>query len=94
MVFTGKKITREFKDWLEDFQQTVNKAAGNQYLQFTAEIWKNEEKSPTPAKGERVQIVTNDEFPFLDMKMSWSPEGDLQFSVFRKQGKQLKYFVK
>ena len=23
-------------------------------------------------------------FPFLDMKMSWYPEGDLQFGVFRK----------
>ena len=31
---------------------------------------------------------------FLDMKMSWSPEGDLQFGVFRKKGQQLKYAVK
>ena len=45
----------------------------------------------TPAKEDRVQIVTNDEFPSLDMKMSWSPEGDLQFGVFRKKGQQLKY---
>ena len=35
--------------------------------------------------------MTNDEFPFLDMKMSWSLEGDLQFGVFRKKGQQLKY---
>ena len=27
------------------------------------------------------------------MKTSWYLEGDLQFSVFRKKGKQLKYFV-
>ena len=39
-------------------------------------------------------IVTNDEFPFLDMKMSWSPEGNLQFGVFRKNGQQLKYVGK
>ena len=26
--------------------------------------------------------------------MSWSPEGDLQFSVFRKKGQQLKYVGK
>ena len=28
------------------------------------------------------------------MKMSWSPEGDLQFGVFRKKGQQLKYVGK
>ena len=76
-MFTGKKSAREVKYWLEEFQQTVNKSAGNQNLKFTAEIWTTEENYPTPAKKERVQIVTNDKFPFLDMKMSWSPEGDL-----------------
>ena len=34
--------------------------------------------------------MTNDEFPFLDMEMSWSLEEDLQFGVFRKNGQQLK----
>ena len=38
--------------------------------------------------------MTNDEFQFLDMKMSWSPEGNLQFGVFRKKGQQLKYIGK
>ena len=71
----------------------MNKAAGNQHLQFTAEIWTTEKNSPTPAKEERFQIVTNDEFPFLDMKMSWSPEGGLKFVVFREKGQQLKYVV-
>ena len=28
------------------------------------------------------------------MKMSWSPEGDLQFRVFRKRGQKLKYVGK
>ena len=34
-----------------------------------------EEKSPTLAKEDRVQIMTNDKLPFLDMKMkmSWYP---------------------
>ena len=77
MVFTGKISAKEVKYWLKKFQQTVNKAAGNQHLKFTAEIWTTEKNSPIPAKEERVQIVTNDEFPFLDMKMSSSPEGDL-----------------
>ena len=72
--FKGKRKASKKRDWLEEFQQTVNKAAGNQHLQFAAEIWMKEEDSPTPAKEERVQIVTKDKFPFLDMQMSWSPE--------------------
>ena len=93
-MFTGKKNAREGKYWLEEFQQTVNSVAGNQRLKFTAEIWMNEENSPTPTKDEIVQIGTNDEFPFLDMKMSWSPEGDLQFGMFMEKVQQLKYVGK
>ena len=36
----------------------------------------------------------NEKFPFLDMKMIWSLEWDLQFGVFRKKGRQLKYVGK
>ena len=38
--------------------------------------------------------MTKDEFPFMDMTMSWSPERDLQFGVFRKKGQKFKYVVK
>ena len=91
VVFKGRRKASEIKDWLKEFQQTVNKAAGNQHLQFTEEIWTKEENSQLSTKEERVQIMTNGEFPFLDMKMSWSPEGDLHFGVFREKGQQLKY---
>ena len=91
VVFKGKKSVKEIKAWVEELQQTVNKAAGNQHLQFTAEIWAPEVYPPLPAKEDRVQIVTNDEIPFLDMKIIWSPEEDLKFRVFRKKVKQLKY---
>ena len=30
VVFKGKKSVKEIKDWLYQFQQTVDKAAGNQ----------------------------------------------------------------
>ena len=79
---------------MEEFQQTVNIAAGNQHLQFTTEIGTTEASSPTPAKEYQDQIVTNDEFTFLDMKMSCSPEEDLKFGVFRKKGRQFKYVGK
>ena len=94
VIFKGKKKASEIKDWLEQFQQTAKTAAVNRHLQFTAEIWTNEVNSPTPEKEDRVQIVKNDEFPFLDMKMSCPPEGDLQFGLFRKKGQKLKYFGK
>ena len=90
VVFKGNKETSEIKYWLEKFQQTVSLAAGNQHLKFTTEIWADGANPPTPEKEDQVQIVTNDEFPFLDMKMSWSPEGGLKFGVLRKKGQQLK----
>ena len=43
VVFKGKKKASKIIDWLEEFQKTVNKAAGNQPLQFTAEIWTKED---------------------------------------------------
>ena len=55
----------------------MDKAAGNQHLQLAAEIWTNDTNHPLPAQEDKVQVLTNDEFPFLDMKMSWSLEGDL-----------------
>ena len=94
LVFKGKRKSSEIRDWLEEFRQTVNKAAGNQHLQFTGGEWTKEENPPTPENEERVQIVTNNKNPFLDMAMSWSPEGDLKFGVFRKNGKQLNYVGK
>ena len=74
-----------------EFQQTADKAAGNQHLQFTAEIWKNDMNLPLSAKEDKVQVLKKNEFPFLDMKMCWSLEGDIKFSIFRKNGHQLKY---
>ena len=42
-------------------------------------------------KKDRVQILTKFKYPFLYIKTSLSPEGDLQFGVFRKKWQQLKY---
>ena len=32
LVCKGRKIVKEIKDWSEEFQKTVDKAAGNQHL--------------------------------------------------------------
>ena len=53
----------------------MDKASGKQHLQFTAEIWTIYMNLPPSVKKEKFQIITDDEFPFLDMKISWSPEG-------------------
>ena len=50
VVFKGKKTVKEKRDWLDEFQQTVDKAAGNQHLQFTAEIWKPDDNPPLKRK--------------------------------------------
>ena len=94
VVFKGKKKAREIRNWIEEFQKAVIEAAGNQYLQFTVEIWTTEENSPTPAKEERVKIATKDELPVVDIKLISSPEGDQKFGVFRKKGQHLKYVRK
>ena len=84
VVFKGKKSVQDINSWLAEFQYTVEKAGGNQYIQFTAEICTDDTNLPSYEKEDKVQILTNNKLPFLDMKMSWSPEGDLQFEVFKK----------
>ena len=46
LVFKGKKMVQEIKYLLEEFQQKLEKAEGNQHLQFTAEIWANNTYPP------------------------------------------------
>ena len=73
LVFKGKKMVQEIKYWLEEFQQKLDKAEGNQHLQFTAEIWANNTYSPPFTKKDKVQIVARDELHFLDVKSSCPP---------------------
>ena len=94
VVFKANMSIQDIKDWLKDFQHISEKAAGNQHLQFTAEKWTNNNNLPLSTKKDEVQTVANNELSFLDMKMSWSPKGDLQFWVFRKNVHQLKYVNK
>ena len=46
---------------------------------------------PQSEKKDKVQISATDELNFLDMKMSWSSEGDQIFEFFSKMGQKLKY---
>ena len=50
VVFKGKKSVQEIKDWLLEFQKTVDRAAGNQHFHFTSKIWKNDRDLPPSTK--------------------------------------------
>ena len=72
----------------------MDKVAGNQQSQFYAEIFTIDMNLTPFTKEDKVPIVTNNEFPFLDMKMSCYSEGDLKFGVFSKEIQQLNCICK
>ena len=68
----------------------VNKAVGNQHLQFTVETWTNNKILPSYEKMNMAQISTADEFPFLYMNIIWSPTGYTGFRIFGGKGQKFK----
>ena len=91
VVFKENTSVQEIDDWLVEFQNKVDKVYGNQHLQFTAEVLTTDYNLPSSEKKYWIQILTNDAFSFLGMKMSWSSERGLQFGVLRENVQQLKY---
>jgi hypothetical protein len=67
--------------WLSFFQKEVNIVTGYKGLVFTVSI-----RGPPKSRG-----CGKFSFPFLDMKMTWSEEGDLRFGVYLKPGQEMKY---
>jgi hypothetical protein len=57
---------------------------------FTAvSIWQEEKNNEVGRP--KAEVVRSSLFSFLDMKMTWSEEGDLWFLVDLKPGQELKY---
>jgi len=75
--------------WLKNFQTKVNALLGTDRLQFTAEVWGKEKYDGI--KHEKVKIITNDTFPFLDMEMSSGKQNELLFRFHLKENRALKY---
>ena len=94
MFFKVNKSVQDLIDWLAYFQHIVEKEEVNQHLRSIVEIWTNNTNLPPSEKKYKVQIVANNKFPFLDMKMSFSPKGDLQFGVFIHKGQKFMYIGK
>ena len=89
MVLKGTRMEREMNDWLEDFQEKINKMTESTCLQFTAEVW-GIEKDPE-VKNNRLEVVNEKVFPYLDMEMRWNEKEELRFQVHMKPNQKLKY---
>jgi hypothetical protein len=89
VIMKGKKSNTDIGEWLNTFQKRVNKVTGYEGLIFTVNILRGKEEDES--KHPKAEIVKSSFFPFLDMKMTWSDEGDLCFGVYLKPGQQLKY---
>ena len=89
VIFEGNLKAGNVADWLRKFQQRVNELAGSDFLKFTAEVW-GMDKDDGNTYG-AVMVRGSDWFPYLDMEMFWSTNGELQFWVHLKENQQLKY---
>ena len=90
-VSPGMWMQAEVEDWLLAFQGAINDKAGNNKLSaFTAKVWTPWGEN-APKVGGKVGTQIADQFPFLDMELSWSKDGTLKFSVHLKPNQQLKY---
>ena len=65
------------------------KKAGNKFLQFTASIWGANKDDSSISK--KVSVHKSETFPYLDMELSWAPDGSLRFGVHLKPNQHLKY---
>ena len=93
LVFKGKKSLPEIQIWRDKFQEKIDEIAGNDYLQFTCEIW-NPGGRPSRNETETTSMVTKKVFPFLDLEFFWDDSRRLEFQVHRKKNQLLKYLNK
>jgi hypothetical protein len=94
VVFKGSWSKSKMSDWLEKFQEEVNRVTRYDGLEFTVSIW-GAEKEEDGTTHEKVTVEQTNCLPFLDMKLLyWDKNENLAFTVYRKQGQQLKYLNK
>ena len=94
-IFDGDVNIKKASWWLKSFQKRVNIVAGNDFLKFTMEIWKEGHiLSESEKANKSITINPNTFFPFLDMKLSWDEKNSLNFGVYLKPNQELKYLNK
>jgi len=89
IIFKGTMSKEDVIAWLGNFQTKVNALLDMERLQFTAEVWGKEKENGM--KHEKVKVIKNYTFPFLDREMSWSKKKKLLFGVHLKEYQALKY---
>jgi hypothetical protein len=69
VIMDGQKTKADIGEWLEAFQERVNKVTGYEGLIFTTSIWRPKEHIEE-AHRPKAEVIKSPYFPFLDMKMS------------------------
>jgi hypothetical protein len=78
-IVARKSAKLPFPEFLQSVL-AINDAAGNDKLMFTAKVWTPGEDT-APKVGGKVGTYTENEFPFLDMELTWSDNGTLKFGT-------------
>ena len=68
-----------YHQWLVLFQTKVNELAESNCLQFTAEVWNIDED--IEITNNKLTIIKESHFPYLDMEMYWNERHELKFQV-------------
>ena len=89
-IMKRRYSVEEMDAWLRKFQAKTNEICGNQHLVWTIEIWDPGEGPKLTDVNPKVKLIRKNMFPFLDMKISWKPNGLMAFGVYRKKNQLLK----
>jgi len=78
-VFNNKLSCDDMLKWRTKFQNSVNRLAGGNHLQFTCSMWpdKSRRELPTEQNDPKMSIETGNFFPCLDTELVWATNGNL-----------------
>ncbi len=89
IVFEGERSVEDLEQWLYRFQDRINNVVGEETIQFTMEVWKPGQESQKISP--KMKVVGGNEFPYLDIKMSYDAENSIYFGAYSKPEYQTKY---
>jgi len=92
-AFNNKLSCGDMLEWRTKFQNSVNRLAGGNCLQFTCSMWldKSRRELPTEQNDPKMSVETGNFFQCLDTELVWATNGNLQFWVHLEPNQQLKH---
>jgi len=80
-AFNNKCFCDDMLKWRTKFQNSVNRPAGGNCLQFTCSMWldKSRRELPTEQNDPKTSVETGNFFPCLDTELVWATNRNLQF---------------